>query len=220
MSIRPVLLVLMVCFTACASTRLDAQDARPSADLAEFIRLYDTDQSGVSRFYDLPWSEFRFDRMERVVKDWQGKHADIDFAALDQQGKIDHILLRNKLTLELRRLDLDRRRLAEMNDLLPFRPVIQDLQRTMWGMKAVDPEKAATSLAALPDQIKKLRERLEKGKKDPKKDDGADVKKEEAKEPDATGVGKPEVKPDAEPLRVSPTVARRTAAAVGEVRWG
>src|SRR5437879_4087732 len=62
-------------------------------DLEQFIGRYQTDHSGVARFYDLPWSETQFDRMERVNKEWQDKLAAVDFGGLDQQGKIDTILL-------------------------------------------------------------------------------------------------------------------------------
>jgi len=46
---------------------------RFGGDMAEFIRRYDTDRRGVSRFYNLPWSEARFDRMDAFLLEYE-KH--------------------------------------------------------------------------------------------------------------------------------------------------
>src|ERR1044071_8626472 len=81
--------------------------ATNSPGLAEVIRLYESDRGSVSRFYDLPWSEKRFDRLEKLLKDWQERLKSVDFDTLDQPGRIDYTLLRNKLTSELARIALD-----------------------------------------------------------------------------------------------------------------
>src|SRR5262245_6123376 len=81
-------------------------------DLADFIRRSETDSRSASRSYDLPWSETRFDRMSKAYKEWQDRLASQDFAALDQAGKIDAILLRNELRSSEAHLDLDRKRLV------------------------------------------------------------------------------------------------------------
>ena len=84
MGISRVVVVLMAVCCGCASVHSRAQapdpisDAAkyPTGDLSEFIRLYGTDHGDISRFYDLPWSEHRFDRMEQLYKDWQQKLGD------------------------------------------------------------------------------------------------------------------------------------------------
>lgn len=185
---------------------------RFGGDMAEFIRRYDTDRRGVSRFYNLPWSEARFDRMERVYDEWQERLAGVDFDALDQQGKIDAILLRNELRAQRAGLDLDRARLAEMDPLMPFRREIQNLALAQWRMEPLDSREAAGRLAALPEQIKQLRDRIKKAGKESRKQprdggaDGASASSEESQENSQA------------PLEVSPVLAKRAAAAVGEVR--
>jgi uncharacterized protein (DUF885 family) len=215
-----------LCFVFIASAAAAPLDKAPSpdpstgaTDMAEFIRRCETDRSSVGRFYDLPWSTVRFDRMDRLAREWGDRLEKVHFDKLDQPARIDYVLLRNKLASELARLSLDRRRLAEMENLLPFRKTIQDLEQARWKMEAVDPQAAATAISAIPDQIKKLRKRIEKGKKekaetkekspgeaalsDNKNDENADKEKPEKKEP---------------PLKVSASLARRTAAAVGDIR--
>ncbi len=209
---------------SCAPTRQAAQPAEPPVqqsasgkDLSEFIRAYQTDRGGVLRFYELPWSQTRFDRAEKLIKEWQERLSQVDFGALDQQGKIDYVLLRGELDSEVAHGKLDRDRLTEMDQTLPFRATIQALELSRWKMETVDAPSAAAKITEIPDQVKKVRERIEKGRKDSKKSEGkGDAAK--ADSPKAEDAGAKPEKPEAEPIKLTPVVARRAAAAVGEIR--
>src|SRR5258706_10956556 len=159
--------------SGCASQASDVTLPRNAAtlqkvrnsDLQDFVREFGADWGSVASFYELPWSEVRFDRLEALFKSWQTRLNSVDFESLNQQGRIDYLLVRNKLEHELGALALARKRLAEMEELLSFRAPIQKLERTRWRMESVDSQAAASEISALPNKIKKLRERLEKGKK-------------------------------------------------------
>ena len=194
-----------------------------ATEMEDFIQLYGTDRSSVGRFYDLPWSETRTERSEKLLAEWRGKLEAVNFDRLDQPGRIDYLLLRNKIESERSRLALEQRRLAEMSALLPFRQTIQTLEQSRWRMEPLDPRKAAGLVAVMPEQIKQLRKRIEKAKKpDAKKDE---AKKEEPKKDkdsaeekaESPGLEK-ERKKEEEPLKVTPALARRTAQAVSEIR--
>src|SRR3954465_11081075 len=184
---------------------------QPGSMLEDFIGRYETDRQQISHFYDLPWSRTRFDRMEQVFTNWQQNLGRLNFEALDQQARIDYILLRNQLRAELHQDDISKKRLTEMQELLSFRGAIQELERARWKMEAIDSSTSATTVTELAEQVKKLKERVEKGKKakdkSKEKDDKAKSEKaEEAKFDEAT------------PLKVTPLLARRAAGAVGELR--
>src|SRR5205814_4539838 len=131
--------------------------------LENFIRVYTQDLEEMERFYELPWSPARSARLQALFEQWQGNLAGVDFEALSQDGRIDYLLLRNKLEHERARLSLARRRLAEMDQLLPFRDSIQTLERARWQLKPIDAQASASKVAAAVDDIKALRKRLEKG---------------------------------------------------------
>ena len=150
-----------------------------ATEMEDFIQLYGTDRSSVGRFYDLPWSETRTKRSEKLLAEWRGKLEAVNFDRLDQPGRIDYLLLRNKIESERSRLALEQRRLAEMSALLPFRQAIQRLEQSRWRMEPLDPRQAAGQVAVMPEQIKQLRKRIEKG--EAKKDED---KKEESKKAD------------------------------------
>ena len=183
----------------------------PGENMEESIRLFQADWFSVSRFYDLRWSATSYDQVERLHRDWLERLAAMKFDELDQQGRIDYLLLRNKLRAELSDLTLERRWLGEMQELLPFREALQGLELARLRMAPVDSAASATAVAAIAEQIKKLRERLEKGKKE-------DAKPETAKsstESKPSSAGKERA---AAPLKISASLARRTARAVDDLR--
>ena len=190
-------------------------------DTQAVIEEYQADLFGINGFYDLNWSLNRINRLERLQHDWQARLGAVDFDALDQHGRVDYLLLRTKLTAELDDQALDRRRLTELAELLPFREPIQALEEARWRLEPIDSEKAASLLAQLPDQVKQLRERLDQGKKPPpadKKDAGT----KPAEKPGPTAGKKDpksDVKKEAPPaLKPSPSLALRAASAVGSLR--
>lgn len=175
------------------------------AGMADVIRLFETDWRGLSRFHELPWSPARHERLSSFLQDWNSRLAGLDFSTLDQSGKVDYLLLRNWIHGTSEHLALEQTRLKEMEDLLPFRQAIQELELARRAFETVDPAAAASRLSAIPDQLKKLRQRIGRGHKtDSKKD--ATIKTEES---DST---------NEPPLQVSSNLARRAAEAAGEIR--
>ncbi len=186
--------------------------AASPADMEAVIEEYEADYHSVMGFYDLPWSIARFDRMERLQHDWQARLAGLEFDRLDQHGRVDHVLLRTKLASELDDQSLDRRRLSEMADLIPFREEINALEEARWRLESFDPEAAASRLSRLPDQVKQLRERIEKGKK------ASSAEKKDAQEkPASKEVARPK-KEDPAPIKVGAPLALRTGQAVESLR--
>src|SRR2546423_13619907 len=170
--VRLLVLVMVMSFfsPACATHASDASSAGATIDLQkvrnsnfqDVVREFGADWGGVASFYELPWSEVRFDRLERLFNGWQERLNGVKFDSLNQQGRIDYLLVRNKLAHELAALNLARKRLHAMGELLSFREPIQKLERARWRMEAVDCQAAAADISTLPDKLKKLRERLDK----------------------------------------------------------
>ncbi|MBS0196045.1 MAG: DUF885 domain-containing protein [Planctomycetes bacterium] len=161
-----------------------------SSQMPDFIRAFRTDEQYVSRFANVRWSEPRSERLAAFNKEWQAKLDSQPFESLSQDAKIDWLLVRNQLALSRSRQDLEQRRLAEMAPLLPFRKSLQDLEWARRRLETCDPKTSADAIATIPDQIKKVRERIEKGRKPDAKPDDADI------------------------IKVTPQLALRTAGAV------
>jgi len=242
---RAICLFISLLFFASLPFRAQcSDDATPSgaivksvrnSNLQDLVREFTSDWRDVDGFYDLPWSETRFDRMQALFAKWQQTLAAIDFDALNQQGRIDYLLMRNKLKSELSDLALSRKRLGEMEELVSIRSPIQKLERARWRMEPLDSQAAALEISQLPDKIKKLRERLEKGKKQKEskgsktdKEKSATATDEKLKEPSAADdkpkdvesaeKEKPGKKEEVVALKISPQLARRASSAVNQIR--
>lgn len=176
-----------------------------AAELYDTVRQYSHERSTVSRAYDVPWSEARFNRFEKLYQNWQERLPEMPFEKLNQQGRIDYLLLRNELASQQHQQQVQRERLGEMEELLVFRKPVQELELARLRLQPLDPREAATTVSALAEQVKKIKERVEKGKKAKadKTNETATAKESEKRE---------------EPLKVSAALARRTASAVNEVR--
>jgi uncharacterized protein (DUF885 family) len=185
-----------------------------TAEMQDSIRTYTSDRFTLMRAYEMPWSQVRLDRFEKLYREWQARLPETDFDALNQTGRIDYILLRNELTSELNQQTLQRERLTEMEELLSFRSVIQELEAARWRMETIDAQVAATKVSEVADQVKKLKGRVEKGKK-------SKEEKKSDKTNETTSTPSPKEskdKPDEAPLKVSALLARRAANAITEVR--
>ena len=152
------------------------------------VRLLRADWEGITRFYDLQWSEQRLDRVEEMCRAWQRRADSLEYDRLGVDGRIDYHLMGRKLQAELDGLQLKRQRLEQIRELLPFRETILLLETNRWRSHALDPEAMAARLAPLPGEIKALRKQLETDKKE-KKD-----------------------------APVRPVIAKRAAAAVNDLR--
>ena len=137
-----------------------------TASLVDLIYKYDADVQSVGKFYDLPWASSRFDRFDKLFADWRKRLEAVDFAALDQSGKVDYVLLRNDLEHSMAEIARERQRLSAMDQLLKFRAVIHELEQVRWRGEAVDGQSAAGKINEIAKQVAQLKEQAEKAKKE------------------------------------------------------
>jgi uncharacterized protein (DUF885 family) len=163
--------------------------------MPEQVRNFEADERGIGSFYDLPWSEARWQRLEKLYADWRARLAAIDFDKLDASGRVDWLLLRNELESSLAAVARDRKRLAEMDSLLKFRGAILELEQARTRKDPLDSRTAGAKVA----EIAKLA-------KEAKKQCGAGL------QPATSGTTTGQV------TNLPHTVALRAAGAVGELR--
>ncbi len=132
-----------------------------SSELRDLLERYDTDRSGVSRFYNIGNSGIRLERMQEFYQHWQEELDLVDFGDLGQTGRIDYLLFSNHLERELSRIDHLEERIEGALVLLPFQETIIALEETRRRMEPLDPEKAAAQLGEMTRTIKALTKTLD-----------------------------------------------------------
>ena len=130
------------------------------ADLAPVIERYTSDWHSLRRFYDLPFSPATERVTRQFYEAWLAEIGQIHVERLPLEGRIDYILFKNKLEHEIRQLELNRKRWAEMIELLPFGGAIIELKEARQRVDPMEPAKAAAAVANLGRQVDELSARL------------------------------------------------------------
>ena len=188
--------------------------AEPDANhsVEQLIADFRSDEHGLQSFYEtMRPSTFFEERLNSLYGDWANRLAAYNFDSLDQQGRIDYLMLRDEIQHSRAVVTRDREKLAGIDGLIPFRAAIQELERARSRMEPLDAQAAATKIAEIPEQIKKLRERVEKGRKEKEKE-------KDAKKDDGTAKAAEGQKAGESALKLEPLQAKRAADAVEESR--
>jgi hypothetical protein len=134
--------------------------AAPTSELRAVVERYAADRSALLRRHSVEHSEDRRSRLAVFHEAWDARLAELDFAGLSQDGRVDWLLLRNRNRRELRLLDRRARALAEIEPLVPFAREILRLHDARRRMEPVDPAGAAAALARVAEEIAESRAAL------------------------------------------------------------
>jgi uncharacterized protein (DUF885 family) len=196
------LAILLSCLFSVNS--LKAQMPAPSGDLRELIERFESDRQSLARVYNVAISPACQERFKKFDEEWLDTIHKVNFSTLNEDGKIDYLLLQNHLTHALRQIELRNKQIQEMAPLIPFSKTILEFDDSRRKMEPPKPMESAKALAAMVKEIAKTREAEEAGLKQ-------DSKQTDSKQVD----GKPA---DVSPIHVERTVARRGAGAVRQLR--
>lgn len=133
-----------------------------SSEMRPFLETFVADRQSIARFYNIEDSPERRARFRKFYSDWLARIATLNFDAMHQDGKIEYIAFRNSLEHDLRLLELSERTDAEARRLLPFAPVIVELEASRQKMKPLDPKQAAGKLSKLQTSIEDARKTLDR----------------------------------------------------------
>jgi uncharacterized protein (DUF885 family) len=138
------------------------QFANTESEMRVVITRYLQDYAALGRRYVVQYSPVRETRFREFFKGWGKSLESMNFDALSHEGKIDYILLSNKLIYELERLDLDKQRWKEFSSLVPFAEKLRLLQETRFDRIRLDPQNTANTLDSVADDVESLIKELEK----------------------------------------------------------
>jgi len=125
---------------------------RRTSELRDLIERYGIDTRDLNRRWPVDYSTAQTMAFREFHTAWRTRLGEVDFSKLSQDGKVDYLLLQNRLGHELSLLGRDEARFAEMSALLPFAAAIMDLHERQRRMETVVPENTARTLAQAADQ--------------------------------------------------------------------
>jgi hypothetical protein len=123
---------------------------KPAAsELAALVDRYTVDRTALTRRYNVDYSPERYTRLTRFYKEWQQELARVPFAPLGVEGRIDRVLLANRLEYELRLLAREQAWVNDTATLIPFAPLITGLLEARGRLDNMKADQAAATLDAL-----------------------------------------------------------------------
>ncbi len=146
-----------------ASSGVDADLDASRSEIRPFIERFTADLGSLNRFYTIPISPTRRERLRKFYAEWLQRLEAVNFEALSVDGRVDYLLFRNHLQYLLRQLDLQARQIAEMEPLMPFARTIVALEEARRRMEPVNPQQVAEQLTLMRRQIEEVRRAVEAG---------------------------------------------------------
>lgn len=125
---------------------------RPASELRTMVERVALDSRDLNRRWPVDYSPAQLETFRGFYTAWQRRLGEVEFGKLSQDGKVDYLLLKNRLGHELSLLSRDDARFGEMGALLPFASAVMDLHERQRRMETVVPESAARTVALVAEQ--------------------------------------------------------------------
>jgi hypothetical protein len=130
-----------------------------ASDLAHVVQRYVQDRGILNRRYSLG-SPAQRARMAAFYGEWGDRLDALDYDALNLEGKIDWVLLRNRIRYEEGRLEVEAELEREAAAVLPFQESLVRLHEARRDLEPVDPRAAAETLAATTTALRASRDTI------------------------------------------------------------
>ena len=131
------------------------------SELRDLVSWFSIDRQALGRRYPVDASPERIERIGQFMDEWMRRVEAVEFEALSVEGRIDHVLLRNRIDYEKRLTAREEKWLRQAWTLLPFAEEIFAMNDARIRMEAMDAPKTAAELAALADRVTIFREEIE-----------------------------------------------------------
>lgn len=126
------------------------------------IEGFAADRQSLQRYYTIEDSPERRARFRKFYSDWLARLNALDFDSMHQDGKVDYVVFRNSLQHDIRLLEISEKADAQARLLVPFAPVIVELETARQAMQPLDPKEAAEKLWKLQGSIEEARKTLDR----------------------------------------------------------
>lgn len=138
-----------------------------TSEIRPVIERYEVELRNLNRVYALPGSSLRQSKLEKFYADQLQLLENVKFDGLSQPGKVDYLLLRERLWREQRQLAGEARLDSEVAALIPFQLTIIGFEESRRRMETVDPQKSAIALVQMNASINDARSSVSSSKASP-----------------------------------------------------
>lgn len=144
--------------------KIEVARSDPNQDIRQFIETVSVDLRDLQNFHNISISPTRRTRFEEYYKSFLESLKDIPFKRLNQDGKVDYLLIQNFLKLNLKQLELTKEKDEKMMPLLGFAGMMVGLCEERQNMTKMNGKKAAQDLFEIGKEISKTKSEIQEGK--------------------------------------------------------
>jgi hypothetical protein len=137
--------------------------AQAHSEMEAVITRYVVDRGSLMRYYNVPMGPGRRARMKKFYEEHRAALDRLNFDSMSQAGRVDYVLFRNHLDYELKQIEIEAGRFAEVEPLLPFAAQLMGLEESRRRMEKVDSPRLAADLSGVVKQIAAKRQEIEAG---------------------------------------------------------
>jgi uncharacterized protein (DUF885 family) len=127
------------------------------------VRRVWADLADLENFYNISMSQRRHDRLKTFYAEELQALSEVSFGILDQQGKVDYILLKNFLTRKSHQLGAEKKSLKAMEQVLPFMNSVAQLCESRQDVEPMQAQQVAQQLNDIGKQIARVQKAVEDG---------------------------------------------------------
>ncbi|KAF5714625.1 hypothetical protein FMUND_7342 [Fusarium mundagurra] len=121
------------------------------------------DLGELDQFYNIDMAPHRYQALTTYHKSEQDLLSEIDFEHLDQEGKVDYIMLKTYHTRQLNNLDLDKASKEKYDPLLPFSDDLIGMLEARQDVDTMKAKETAGLLNNITKSIAKVQTKVEEG---------------------------------------------------------
>ena len=133
------------------------------SEMRNAVERFTSDQRVLLRRYRVAYSPARRAQTDAFYAAWLRRLDATNFDSLSEEGKVDYILLANRLRHEQQENSRDAKVLADVAPLVGFADSIMRLDESRRRFETIDPTAAARTLARLVEQVDSTRKLVEAG---------------------------------------------------------
>ncbi|MGE5814331.1 MAG: DUF885 family protein [Acidobacteriota bacterium] len=136
-----------------------------TSELRDAVERYRVDRLAMQRRWSVEQSPETRAQFRTFLTTWRENLTQIPFDTLSQDGKVDYVLLRNRIDYELILLVRQEKLLTEVAPFMPYAQTIAALHDARRRMERIDPQKTAATLAKMDQDIAAAQKAIEAGTK-------------------------------------------------------
>jgi uncharacterized protein (DUF885 family) len=137
--------------------------AAATSELRDTVERFSADRAAIQRFYTMPGSPERRERLRAFYSAWLKALTSVDFDKFSRDGQVDYVLLRNYIEYQVALLGREERAERQTSLLLPFAGDLIKLQEERQKLHFITADQAVASLAAITAKVKQAQQAAEAG---------------------------------------------------------